>query len=209
MNKVSGMHNMMGTTGHTGGKAGKWESYTDNETEDFDIAKMSQDALGKIKRMIEYKTSGENLKLGGYERGTVYVRRSGQQQHVSESTTHGYRADLDYTEHVEPAHYKKRDEKQSASVKIENLQTTGSRVTVKAYASFGPLEYLSMRGRSGGPASVASMVVQYGSVEVEVHEPEHKEPEKKKPGFFARLFGRANSYGWVKTASGWTVNKTG
>lgn len=47
MNKVSGMHNMMGTTGHTGGKAGKWESYTDNETEDFDIAKMSQDALGK------------------------------------------------------------------------------------------------------------------------------------------------------------------
>jgi len=209
MKKVSGMGNMMGVTGHSGGEVGEWKSYTDNDRERFDVAKLSNDALGKIKDTIGYKTSGEQLKLGGYEYGTVYVMRSGQQQHVSESTTHGYRADLDYTENVRPEHYNKRDEKQDASVIIENLQTTGHRVTVKAYASFSPLEYLSLRGRSGGPASVASMVIKRGSVEVDIHELEQSWSEKKKPGFFARLFGKATSYGWVKTASGWTINKTG
>lgn len=94
MKKTSGIGNMMGVTGHSGGDVGRWESYTDNEREDFDVAKLSKDALEKIKEAIRHKTSGENLKLGGYERGMVYVIRSGQQQHVSKSTTHGYRADL-------------------------------------------------------------------------------------------------------------------
>ena len=213
MNKIS-FDSMVGTTGHSGGEAGDWKPYDDRQTENFDVGHLSQSAIDRLKIQIESKTGGHQLKLKGNERGKISILRSGQTQHVSESTVHGYRADMDYTERFTPAHDRTRNEKQQLYVIIENLKTIGPsgkpgpQVTVKVSTKESSNSHITLRGYDPNKAAeLASMVVKNGPMEVEVDplffEPDTNEP--KKPGFFGRLFGRASSYGWVKTASGWKI----
>jgi len=215
MNKVS-FDSMVGTTGHSGGEAGEWERYEDRQTENFDVGHLSPDAIDRLKIQIESKTGGYQLKLRGNERGKIYLVISGQKQHVSESTVHGYRADMDYTERFTPAHDRTRNEKRQLYVIIENLKTIGPsgkpgpQVTVNVSSATSNTT-LRSRYNPNEATGLASMVVKNGQpMKVDV-DPLFYEPDtEQKPGFFGRLgrlFGRASSYGWVKTASGWNVDK--